>query len=47
VPESTGHRWWLWGALGAVVVGGAITAVALSTGGTETIHDGSLATLRR
>jgi hypothetical protein len=37
----------LWGALGAVVVGGAITAVALSTGGTETIHDGSLATLRR
>ena len=46
-PASTGHRWWLWGALGAVVVGGAITAVALSTGGTETIHDGSLATLRR
>jgi len=46
-PAPTGHRWWLWGALGAVVVGGAITAVALSTGGTETIHDGSLATLRR
>lgn len=46
-PASTGHRWWLWGALGAVVVGGAITAVALSTGGTDTIHDGSLATLRR
>ena len=46
-PAPTGHRWWLWGALGAVVVGGAITAVALSTGGTDTIHDGSLATLRR
>jgi tetratricopeptide (TPR) repeat protein len=46
-PPSTGHRWWLWGAIGAVVVGGAVTAIALSTGGTSTIHDGSLATLRR
>jgi tetratricopeptide (TPR) repeat protein len=46
-PASAGHRWWLWGAIGAVVVGGAVTAVALSTGGTTTIHDGSLATLRR
>jgi tetratricopeptide (TPR) repeat protein len=46
-PEPPRHRWWLWGALGAVVVGGAVTAVALSTGGTTTIHDGSLATLRR
>jgi tetratricopeptide (TPR) repeat protein len=46
-PEPPRHRWWLWGALGAVVVGGAVTAVALSTGGSTTIHDGSLATLRR
>jgi len=50
-PEQPGERprrrWWLWGALGAVVVGGAVTAVVLSTGGTTTIHDGSLATLRR
>ncbi len=46
-PEPTHHRWWLWGAIGAVLVGGAVTAVALSTGGTTTIHDGSLATLRR
>ena len=46
-PEAPRHRWWLWGALGAVVVGGAVTAVVLSTGGTTTIHDGSLATLRR
>jgi tetratricopeptide (TPR) repeat protein len=46
-PEQPRHRWWLWGAIGAVVVGGAVTAVALSTGGTTTIHDGSLATLRR
>jgi tetratricopeptide (TPR) repeat protein len=41
------RRWWLWGAIGAVVVGGAVTAVVLTTGGTTTIHDGSLATLRR
>jgi tetratricopeptide (TPR) repeat protein len=46
-PEPPRRRWWLWGALGAVVVGGAVTAIALSTGGTTTIHDGSLATLRR
>lgn len=48
-PEQAAprHRWWLWGVIGAVVVGGAVTAIALSTGGTTTIHDGSLATLRR
>jgi tetratricopeptide (TPR) repeat protein len=46
-PEPPRHRWWLWGAIGGVVVGGAVTAIALSTGGTTTIHDGSLATLRR
>ena len=47
-PEERPHRrWWLWGAIGAVVVGGAVTAVVLSTGGATTIHDGSLATLRR
>jgi tetratricopeptide (TPR) repeat protein len=46
-PEPPRHRWWLWGALGAVVVAGAVTAAVLSTGGTTTIHDGSLATLRR
>lgn len=45
--EQPRRRWWLWGALGAVVVGGAVTAVVLSTGGTTTVHDGSLATLRR
>lgn len=41
------RRWWLWGALGAVVVGGAVTALVLSSGGTTTVHDGSLGTLRR
>jgi hypothetical protein len=46
-PAKPSHRWWLWGALGAVVVGGAVTAYALTSGGTTTIHDGSLGTLRR
>lgn len=46
-PERSSHRWWLWGAIGAVVVGGAVTAYVLTSGGTTTIHDGSLATLRR
>jgi tetratricopeptide (TPR) repeat protein len=48
-PEQAAprHRWWLWGVIGAVVVGGAVTALVLTTGGTTTIHDGSLATLRR
>jgi tetratricopeptide (TPR) repeat protein len=45
--EKPRRRWWLWGALGAVVVGGAVTAIVLSTGGTTTIHDGSLGSLRR
>ena len=46
-PEKKSHRWWLWAALGAVVVGGAVTAYALTSGGTTTIHDGSIDTLRR
>jgi tetratricopeptide (TPR) repeat protein len=45
--ETPGRRWWLWGLLGAVVVGGAVTAIVLTTGGTTTINDGSLGTLRR
>lgn len=46
-PERSSHRWWLWTAIGAVVVGGAATAYVVTRGGTTTIHDGSLATLRR
>ncbi|HEY7376105.1 MAG TPA: tetratricopeptide repeat protein [Polyangia bacterium] len=46
-PKKKSHRWWLWAALGAVVVGGAVTAYALTSGGTTTIHDGSIDTLRR
>ena len=45
--ERSSHRWWLWAAIGAVVVGGAATAYVVTHGGTTTIHDGSLATLRR
>jgi hypothetical protein len=46
--ERAGHRWWLWGTLAAVVVGGTVTAIVLaSSPGTETIHDGTLGTLRR
>jgi len=46
-PARSSHRWWLWGAIGAVVVGGAVAAFALSRGGTTTISEGSLGTLRR
>ena len=46
--RSSGHRrWWLWGVIGAAVVGGAVAAFALSSPSTTTIHDGSLGTLRR
>lgn len=46
---ASGRRWWLWGGAAAVVVVGvATTAVLLSRdGGTTTIHDGSLGTVRR
>jgi tetratricopeptide (TPR) repeat protein len=47
-PRSSSHkRWWLWGAIGAAVVGGTVAAFALSSPSTTTIHDGSLGTLRR
>jgi tetratricopeptide (TPR) repeat protein len=40
-------RWWVWGAVGAAVVAGTVTAFALSASDSATIHDGSLGTLRR
>ena len=40
-------RWWLWGSVGAVVVGAAVVAILLSTGGSTATQEGSLATLRR
>jgi hypothetical protein len=47
-PASTHHRFWLWGSIGAAVVGGTVAAIVLSRpGAPETIHDGTLGTLRR
>jgi tetratricopeptide (TPR) repeat protein len=40
-------RWWLWGAVGAAVAAGTVTAFALSSSAPATIHEGSLGTLRR
>ncbi len=40
-------RWWFWGAVGAAVAAGTITAFTLSSPGATTIHDGTLGTLRR
>jgi tetratricopeptide (TPR) repeat protein len=45
--EKSSTRWWLWGAIGAVVVGGAVGAYVLTSKDPTTIHDGTLATLRR
>jgi tetratricopeptide (TPR) repeat protein len=43
-----GTRWWLWGSIGVAVVAGAVvTAYALRSPETTTLHDGSLGTLRR
>lgn len=44
---SGGRRWWLWGAVSAAVVGAVIAGVVLSAPGADTIHEGSLGTLRR
>jgi tetratricopeptide (TPR) repeat protein len=46
-PARSSRRWWLWGAIGAVVVGGAVTAYVLTSGGATTIHDGTLGSIRR
>ena len=47
-PASTHHRWWLWGSIGAAVVGGTVAAIVLSRADAPgTIHDGTLGTLRR
>ena len=35
VASSSPSRWWLWTGVGAVVVGGVVTAILLSTGGTQ------------
>jgi tetratricopeptide (TPR) repeat protein len=44
---SSSSRWWLWGTLAVVTLAGVGAIVALSPGGTTTVHDGTLGTLRR
>jgi len=47
-PRRTSRaRWWLWGTLAAVAVGGAVGIVALLPPDAVTLHEGSLGTLRR
>lgn len=49
-PETSsggGRKWWLWGGIAAAVVGAVVVAVVLSTRDPDTIHDGSLGTVRR
>jgi tetratricopeptide (TPR) repeat protein len=47
-PTASPTRWWLWGGIGAAVVGGAIATVyLLRSPETTTLHEGSLGTLRR
>jgi tetratricopeptide (TPR) repeat protein len=40
-------RWWVWGAVGAALAAGTVTAFALSSSDPTMVHDGSLGTLRR
>lgn len=47
-PAATASRWWIWTGVGAVALVGAAAAVYwLRPAGTNTVHDGSLGTLRR
>ena len=48
-PAERAHvRWWLWGGVAAAVVaGGVVTAIALSSPGATTVHAGTLGTLSR
>ena len=48
VPAAHWTRWWLWGSIGAVVLGGTIVAILLTRpDAPATIHDGTLGALRR
>jgi hypothetical protein len=44
---SSSSRWWFWGTLAVVTLAGVGVILALSPGGTTTVHDGTLGTLRR
>jgi tetratricopeptide (TPR) repeat protein len=39
-PRPLYKKWWFWGSVAAVVVGGAVTAVALTTGGDARLAGG-------
>lgn len=39
-------KWWFWGAIGAVVVGGTVTAIVLASGGDTDPRQGDLGTLQ-
>ncbi len=39
-------KWWFWGAIGAVVVGGTVTAILLATSGDEEPRQGDLGSLQ-
>lgn len=45
-PSSSSH-WWFWGTLAVVALVGTGAILALAPGGTTTVHDGTLGTLRR
>jgi hypothetical protein len=44
---SSPSRWWFWGSLAAVTLAGTVAIIALGPGGANTVHDGTLGTLRR
>jgi hypothetical protein len=43
---SSPSRWWFWGSLAAVTLAGTVAIIALGPGGANTVHDGTLGTLR-
>ena len=46
--SSSKHRWWLWGTVGAAVaIAATTTFFVLRTPDANTVHDGTLGTLRR
>lgn len=48
VQQPSKTRWWLWGLIGAAAAGAITTIVLVSMPpGTNTLHDGSVGTLRR
>ncbi len=47
-PRPSRRRWWVWGSVAAAVIaGGVVAGLTLSSGQTTTIHAGSLGTLSR